>query len=1043
MAVLPAVTVTGQVSVSATGGNQTSPTVAIDPIDPTKMVAVWTRNDPSHPVQGSNGQTPIYVDGAYSADGGKTWSSFTGAAPDQQGITGISGSEFDFSRNQQNGPFFFPQNTDPSVAFDRNGHVFITSSSHEADNSAGVITIQKLDFTSSSPVALGGLAPIYTWTQDAALAPVLTVDNNLRTFTDPQTLATQVDPNAGNIYVTWGTRDALNDGRSNPNRVDMVASVDGGKSFTAPVPLNDGVNSGPAAATPSVTISQGTAGGALPGGKLTAVWNNLGGGIVSSQVDGKAAQDNFAYSGPNTIANATPGGQNQPDNTATTSFPVTVNISDPNFVGVRSLEVALDVVTAGANDLKIVLVPPTGSGLPPVTLLNNNTDAFGNGTGQGVGGGNLGVTNSGNFLGTVFDQFAGRSLQGNPGGASTVGHFRAANDLSVYDGLAPSAVNGTWTVQISDFRNDGNSPPPSFLQSLSLNFTSGLLDSPDVAVNGGKNGVAAVAGAPTAPFPTASAAVPDTGIAPAPVVVTDNTLGSFSPHQGWMYVAYVAPGGGPGDNTDVELSTSKDGGATWSGATRVNNDSATADGFSDAGKGFGRPQFMPALAVDPATGTLVVSFLDARNDAARARVATYLATSIDGGQTFSPEVYANPSLTAIDAANGNTVVLSPFPDNASAANPSSDKAFDFGLRQGLAVANGHVYPVWSSNFNQGGATGIVTAKAVIAAGPRVVGSTMGPVGQAGDTINGQRAPDGSPEAGTFVISFDRPIDPTTFTLADVQIFYRGTDPNGSAVPIAPTNIAPQDGGPFGATTFLVSFPPQEAVGTYSYLIHPNLRDRIRTVTAATGVQGTITQDSSAPSGPSPSAPFAIPVAPNATTPSVTRSTITLAGHPGQTIQSLTLGLNLTAPRDGDLTIKLIAQDGTTVILYQNPADTGANFAGTTFSDAATTAIGAGAAPYAGTFRPSQPLGALAGHALDGVYTLEIDNASTTNTATFTGWHLTADGVVGQANTTPTAIPVAPAPRPRASRSRPSPWSGTPARRSRTSSARSSRISTSA
>ena len=1014
MAVLPAVTVTGQVQISGIAnppGNETSPSVAIDPTDPTKLVAVWTRDDPAHPLANSNGQTTIYVDGAYSTDSGATWT----------GLTGVTQAAGDFSRNQQGGPFFFPRITDPSVGFDRNGKVYVSYSYHEADNSAGMIAIQKMDFTSTSPVALGGPLSLYTWTQDAALAPVVTVDSNLRTFADPQRpSAVQNDPNTGNVYVTWGTRDALDAGRTNPNRVDMVASTDGGLSYTAPVPLNDGVDFGPAAATPSVTISQGSAVGAIAGGKLTAVWNNLAGGIASSQVDGKAAQDNFPYSGGNAgiayAAAATASGQ--PDSPATTSFPVTVDITDPKFVSVRSLEVSLGVVSPGANAQRIVLVPPTGSGLPQITLLANNTDAFGNTTGQGVGGGNLGQTNSGAFLGTVFDQFAGRALQGNPGGAATVGHFRAADDLSVFNGMTPAQVNGTWTLQITDYRNGGNNPPPFFLQSLSLNFTSGLLDSPDVAVNGGKTGVLAVAGAPTAPFPTASAAVPDTGIAPAPVIVTDNTLGAFSPHQGWMYVAYVAPGGGttgPGDNTNIELSVSKDGGQTWSKATRVNDDSATKDGYTDASGTFGRPQFEPALAVDPATGTLVISFLDARNDAARARVATYLATSIDGGQTFSPETYANPSLSAIDAADGNTVILSPLPDNVSAANPYSDKNFDFGPRQGLAVANGHVYPVWTSNFNTGGgptnvsgATNIVTAKAVIAAGPRVVSSTMGPVGEPGDAINNLRAPDGSPEAGAFVITFDRPIDPTTFTLADVQIFYRDTDPNGSAVSIAPSNIQPQDNGAFGATTFLVSFPPQSAVGTYSYLVHPNLRDRIRTVTAAQGTQGLVTLDSSAPSGPTPSAPFTIPVATNASTPSVTKSTITLSGHHNQTIQSLTLSLlNLTAPRDGDLTLTLINQDGTTVSLYQKPADAGSNFSGTTFSDSATTGIGGGAAPYSGTFQPSQPLGTLFGLAVDGVYTLEIQNASTTNTATFTGWNLTVNGVASQANTAPVAVPAAP------------------------------------
>ena len=73
----------------------------------------------------------------------------------------------------------------------------------------------------------------------------------------------------------------------------------------------------------------------------------------------------------------------------------------------------------------------------------------------------------------------------------------------------------------------------------------------------------------------------------------------------------------------------------------------------------GRVQFQPEIAVDPVTGTVVLSWRDGRDDAARARVATYLTTSIDGGQTFSAQTYANPSYTAINAITGQTVVIGP------------------------------------------------------------------------------------------------------------------------------------------------------------------------------------------------------------------------------------------------------------------------------------------------------------------------------------------------------------------------------------------------
>ena len=54
----------------------------------------------------------------------------------------------------------------------------------------------------------------------------------------------------------------------------------------------------------------------------------------------------------------------------------------------------------------------------------------------------------------------------------------------------------------------------------------------------------------------------------------------------------------------------------------------------------GRTQYQPQIAVDQSTGNLVVSFLDARNDPSDARVATYVAVSPDGGNTFAADVYA-------------------------------------------------------------------------------------------------------------------------------------------------------------------------------------------------------------------------------------------------------------------------------------------------------------------------------------------------------------------------------------------------------------------
>jgi hypothetical protein len=133
-------------------------------------------------------------------------------------------------------------------------------------------------------------------------------------------------------------------------------------------------------------------------------------------------------------------------------------------------------------------------------------------------------------------------------------------------------------------------------------------------------------------------------------MAVDNTLGSFSPHQGRIYAVYVGytdirvgafPGiPNPSDNTDIFLVTSDNGGLSWSSPVRVNSDFSPTDGYTESNGGgapgviTGRVQFLPAVAVDQATGTLVVSWRDGRDDASRARSAVYVTASTDGGQSF-------------------------------------------------------------------------------------------------------------------------------------------------------------------------------------------------------------------------------------------------------------------------------------------------------------------------------------------------------------------------------------------------------------------------
>ena len=293
---------------------------------------------------------------------------------------------------------------------------------------------------------------------------------------------------------------------------------------------------------------------------------------------------------------------------------------------------------------------------------------------------------------------------------------------------------------------------------------------------------------------------------------------------------------------------SDDGGQTWTAidpgngaaaipgavsyGVQVNDDSAVADGFSqqsnDPGgpvSATGRTKLNATVQVDQYTGAVVVSYLDARNDSANARVATYVAVSNDGGETFAPADLRQPvepepldrrprqhpgpppePAPVVDAITGKVVNTGPVPENQSSGNPYADKTFGYGTSVGLAVADGMIIPVWPSNQNlgTGGANGkmlglsIVSSIMTDAGGPRVIASTQGAVGQPGDTVNTTTASttDRAPVANSFTVTFDRPVDPASFT------------PDGSAVtnsaglvvnPIGSGDIRVFYEDPYGAT----------------------------------------------------------------------------------------------------------------------------------------------------------------------------------------------------------------------------------------------------
>ena len=168
----------------------------------------------------------------------------------------------------------------------------------------------------------------------------------------------------------------------------------------------------------------------------------------------------------------------------------------------------------------------------------------------------------------------------------------------------------------------------------------------------------------TYPINTTVAPAGTPGLGPNYSVAIDNTLGSFSPYQGRMYLVYIGmPNSKNLNNTTIEMLTLDTSGAlagAWFPQPALGqiNDDAPGDDFSEGN----RQQLNPTVTVDPVTGTVGVMWYDGRYDAEHTRVANSFTTSIDGGVGFRRTRFLNWQHTAEDFYTGATVFVVPTPD---------------------------------------------------------------------------------------------------------------------------------------------------------------------------------------------------------------------------------------------------------------------------------------------------------------------------------------------------------------------------------------------
>jgi subtilisin family serine protease/subtilisin-like proprotein convertase family protein len=246
-----------------------------------------------------------------------------------------------------------------------------------------------------------------------------------------------------------------------------------------------------------------------------------------------------------------------------------------------------------------------------------------------------------------------------------------------------------------------------------------------------------------------------------------------------------------------------------------------------------------------------------------------------------------------------------------------------------------------------------------------------------------------PSKGQFYnvrVIFNEAVDPTSFALGDVAL----TGPNGA---IAISSVTPVAGS--NNTQFDIRFATQTTPGAYHLTVGPHVHDatgnEMATPFAANftvkSVISTITLNSGS---------LNLPILDFHTT------TSTLNVSQNLDISKLTVNVNINHTWDGDLYIRLRGPDGTTIVLYNRRGGSGHNIRAT-FDETAATQIGAGKAPYNGSFHPEQALAAFNGKSAQGAWQLIVQDKAAGDEGTLLSWSLSIQGTTVSASANSNAL----------------------------------------
>lgn len=116
----------------------------------------------------------------------------------------------------------------------------------------------------------------------------------------------------------------------------------------------------------------------------------------------------------------------------------------------------------------------------------------------------------------------------------------------------------------------------------------------------------------------------------------------------------------------------------------------------------------------------------------------------------------------------------------------------------------------------------------------------------------------------------------------------------------------------------------------------------------------------------------------------------LAVEVNEPIADVNVRLSIEHTYTQDLSIVLVSPDGTEVLLVRGEGGSGDGFTDTVFDDAARSSVAGSSAPFAGTFRPAEPLARFNGKNPAGTWRLRVRDSANLDGGALLQWTLTLD-----------------------------------------------------